>query len=178
MLTHKHVAQIHPLSGYGTEMHKKNLPEWVLYHEHTLSENNCIRTVSQISAHEYVLDHLLCLELNHRINTHNEISPALFVSERNIFLLCSFRFNNSQRQKLYTDWTDTVLCSSLSACDRANVYSDKTTILWGADLIWICSIWFVWKHMIFRIKIRRSTPKPSHQWGVSRLNKNVRMRWY
>uniref|UniRef100_A0A673LNK2 Putative pre-mRNA-splicing factor ATP-dependent RNA helicase DHX32 n=1 Tax=Sinocyclocheilus rhinocerous TaxID=307959 RepID=A0A673LNK2_9TELE len=49
MLTHKHVAQIHPLSGYGTEMHKKNLPEWVLYHEHTLSENNCIRTVSQIS---------------------------------------------------------------------------------------------------------------------------------
>uniref|UniRef100_A0A671NCZ8 Putative pre-mRNA-splicing factor ATP-dependent RNA helicase DHX32 n=1 Tax=Sinocyclocheilus anshuiensis TaxID=1608454 RepID=A0A671NCZ8_9TELE len=72
MLTHKHVAQIHPLSGYGTEMHKKNLPEWLLYHEHTLSENNCIRTVSQISAHEYVLDHLLCLELNHRINTHNE----------------------------------------------------------------------------------------------------------
>lgn len=52
MLTHKHVAQIHQLSGYGTEMHKKNLPEWVLYHEHTLSENNCIRTVSQISAHE------------------------------------------------------------------------------------------------------------------------------
>uniref|UniRef100_A0A8C1P367 RNA helicase n=1 Tax=Cyprinus carpio TaxID=7962 RepID=A0A8C1P367_CYPCA len=54
MLTHKHVAQIHPLSGYGTEMHKKNLPEWVLYHEHTLSENNCIRTVSQISAHEFI----------------------------------------------------------------------------------------------------------------------------
>uniref|UniRef100_A0A8C1KGR2 DEAH (Asp-Glu-Ala-His) box polypeptide 32b n=1 Tax=Cyprinus carpio TaxID=7962 RepID=A0A8C1KGR2_CYPCA len=54
MLTHKHVAQINPLSGYGTEMHKKNLPEWVLYHEHTLSENNCIRTVSQISAHEFI----------------------------------------------------------------------------------------------------------------------------
>ncbi|XP_067224199.1 putative pre-mRNA-splicing factor ATP-dependent RNA helicase DHX32 [Chanodichthys erythropterus] len=54
MLTHKHVAQIHQLSGYGTEMHKKNLPEWVLYHEHTLSENNCIRTVSQISAHEFI----------------------------------------------------------------------------------------------------------------------------
>uniref|UniRef100_A0A672RAN1 RNA helicase n=1 Tax=Sinocyclocheilus grahami TaxID=75366 RepID=A0A672RAN1_SINGR len=54
MLTHKHVAQIHPLSGYRTEMHKKNLPEWVLYHEHTLSENNCIRTVSQISAHEFI----------------------------------------------------------------------------------------------------------------------------
>ncbi|XP_073725761.1 putative pre-mRNA-splicing factor ATP-dependent RNA helicase DHX32 [Misgurnus anguillicaudatus] len=54
MLTHKHVAQIHPLSGYGNEMYKKDLPEWVLYHEHTLSENNCIRTVSQISAHEFI----------------------------------------------------------------------------------------------------------------------------
>ncbi|KAA0711275.1 putative pre-mRNA-splicing factor ATP-dependent RNA helicase DHX32 [Triplophysa tibetana] len=51
MLTHKHVAQIHPLSGYGTET---DLPEWVLYHEHTLSENNCIRTVSHISAHEFI----------------------------------------------------------------------------------------------------------------------------
>ncbi|XP_056623478.1 putative pre-mRNA-splicing factor ATP-dependent RNA helicase DHX32 [Triplophysa dalaica] len=51
MLTHKHVAQIHPLSGYGTE---KDFPEWVLYHEHTLSENNCIRTVSHISAHEFI----------------------------------------------------------------------------------------------------------------------------
>lgn len=54
MLTHKHVAQIHPLSGYGLEVNKKNLPEWVLYHEHTLSENNCIRTVSQISAIEFI----------------------------------------------------------------------------------------------------------------------------
>ncbi len=106
-------------------------------------------------------------------------SPAVFISESDfIILLCSFRFNNSQRQKLYTDWRDTVLCSSLSACDRANVSRDKTTILWGADFIWICTIWFVWKHTIFRIKIRRSTPKPSHQWGVSRLNKNVRMRSY
>ncbi|XP_076853972.1 putative pre-mRNA-splicing factor ATP-dependent RNA helicase DHX32 [Brachyhypopomus gauderio] len=50
ILTHKHVAQIHPLSCYGTEPHKRNLPEWVVYHEHTLSENNCIRTVTQISA--------------------------------------------------------------------------------------------------------------------------------
>ncbi|XP_076834942.1 putative pre-mRNA-splicing factor ATP-dependent RNA helicase DHX32 [Brachyhypopomus gauderio] len=54
ILTHKHVAQIHPLSCYGTEPHKRNLPEWVVYHEHTLSENNCIRTVTQISAHEFI----------------------------------------------------------------------------------------------------------------------------
>ncbi|KAG9268137.1 putative pre-mRNA-splicing factor ATP-dependent RNA helicase DHX32 [Astyanax mexicanus] len=54
MLTHKHVAQIHPLSGYGSEPPKKKLPEWVLYHEHMLSENNCIRTVTEISAHEFI----------------------------------------------------------------------------------------------------------------------------
>ncbi|MCI4382801.1 hypothetical protein PGIGA_G00018980 [Pangasianodon gigas] len=54
ILTHKHVAQIHPLSVYGSESPKQNLPEWVLYHEHTLSENNCIRTVTQISAHEFI----------------------------------------------------------------------------------------------------------------------------
>ncbi|KAK3537941.1 hypothetical protein QTP70_024543 [Hemibagrus guttatus] len=54
ILTHKHVAQIHPLSVYGTESPKPNLPEWVLYHKHTLSENNCIRTVTQISAHEFI----------------------------------------------------------------------------------------------------------------------------
>ncbi|XP_058254591.1 putative pre-mRNA-splicing factor ATP-dependent RNA helicase DHX32 [Hemibagrus wyckioides] len=54
ILTHKHVAQIHPLSVYGAESPKPNHPEWVLYHKHTLSENNCIRTITQISAHEFI----------------------------------------------------------------------------------------------------------------------------
>ncbi|KAF7704144.1 putative pre-mRNA-splicing factor ATP-dependent RNA helicase DHX32 isoform X2 [Silurus meridionalis] len=54
ILTHKHVAQIHPASVYGTESPKQSLPNWVLYHEHTLAENNCIRTVTEISAHEFI----------------------------------------------------------------------------------------------------------------------------
>ncbi|MBN3324537.1 DHX32 helicase, partial [Atractosteus spatula] len=49
MLTHKHMAQIHPFSSYGSKADKLGLPEWVLFHEYTLSENNCIRTVSEIS---------------------------------------------------------------------------------------------------------------------------------
>ncbi|XP_051968938.1 DEAD/H (Asp-Glu-Ala-Asp/His) box polypeptide 32a isoform X1 [Xyrauchen texanus] len=49
MLLNKHVAQVHPLSGYGAKAHKLGLPEWVLYHEYTLYDNNCIRTVTQIS---------------------------------------------------------------------------------------------------------------------------------
>lgn len=49
VLTHKHVALIHPLSSYGAQSHKLGLPEWVVFHEYTLSEDNCIRTVSEIS---------------------------------------------------------------------------------------------------------------------------------
>ncbi|XP_030643275.1 putative pre-mRNA-splicing factor ATP-dependent RNA helicase DHX32 [Chanos chanos] len=54
ILTHKHVAQIHPLSVYGTEAPKQSLPEWVIYHKHTLSENNCVRIVSEISPYEFI----------------------------------------------------------------------------------------------------------------------------
>ncbi|KAG7264133.1 hypothetical protein CRUP_018675 [Coryphaenoides rupestris] len=43
MLTHKHVAQVHPVSGYGPTTHKLGLPEWVVFHEYTLAQNNCIR---------------------------------------------------------------------------------------------------------------------------------------
>ncbi|KAM7381446.1 hypothetical protein PAMA_012332 [Pampus argenteus] len=49
ILTHKHMAQVHPLSSYGAQSHKLALPEWVVFHEYTLSENNCMRTVSEIS---------------------------------------------------------------------------------------------------------------------------------
>ncbi|XP_020500393.3 DEAD/H (Asp-Glu-Ala-Asp/His) box polypeptide 32a [Labrus bergylta] len=49
ILTHKHMAQVHPLSSYGAQAHKLGLPEWVVFHEYTLSENNCMRTVSEIS---------------------------------------------------------------------------------------------------------------------------------
>uniref|UniRef100_A0A672FLU2 DEAD-box helicase OB fold domain-containing protein n=1 Tax=Salarias fasciatus TaxID=181472 RepID=A0A672FLU2_SALFA len=49
ILAHKHVAQVHPFSSYGAQSHKLGLPEWVVFNEYTLSDNNCMRTVSEIS---------------------------------------------------------------------------------------------------------------------------------
>lgn len=49
ILAHKHVAHLHPDSGYGAQSHKLGLPEWVVFHDYTFSENNCMRTVSEIS---------------------------------------------------------------------------------------------------------------------------------
>ncbi|XP_037660980.1 putative pre-mRNA-splicing factor ATP-dependent RNA helicase DHX32 isoform X2 [Choloepus didactylus] len=46
MLTHKQVAQLHPRSGYSVT---KKMPEWVLFHKFSISENNYIRITSEIS---------------------------------------------------------------------------------------------------------------------------------
>lgn len=46
MLTHKQVAQLHPLSGYSIT---KQMPEWVLFHKFSIAENNYIRVASEIS---------------------------------------------------------------------------------------------------------------------------------
>ncbi|CAL1577617.1 unnamed protein product [Knipowitschia caucasica] len=54
ILTHKHVAQIHPSSCYGPKSPRLGLPEWVLFHEHSFSEDNCLRTVTQIKPHEFI----------------------------------------------------------------------------------------------------------------------------
>uniref|UniRef100_A0A6Q2YS19 Helicase ATP-binding domain-containing protein n=1 Tax=Esox lucius TaxID=8010 RepID=A0A6Q2YS19_ESOLU len=54
MLTHKHIAQVQPSSSYGARTHQLGLPEWLLFHEYTLSENNCIRTVSKISPELFI----------------------------------------------------------------------------------------------------------------------------
>ncbi|XP_041818483.1 DEAD/H (Asp-Glu-Ala-Asp/His) box polypeptide 32a [Chelmon rostratus] len=54
ILTHKHVAHVHPLSSYGAQSHKLGLPEWVVFHDYTLSENNCMRTVSEISPKVFI----------------------------------------------------------------------------------------------------------------------------
>ncbi|KAM9366007.1 putative pre-mRNA-splicing factor ATP-dependent RNA helicase DHX32 [Pholidichthys leucotaenia] len=54
ILTHKHVAQIHPLSAYGAKSSKLELPEWVVYHEHSFSEDNCLRTVTHITPEEFL----------------------------------------------------------------------------------------------------------------------------
>ncbi|XP_029978328.1 putative pre-mRNA-splicing factor ATP-dependent RNA helicase DHX32 [Sphaeramia orbicularis] len=54
ILTHKHMAQVHPLSGYGAQSQKLGLPEWVIFHEYTLSDNNYMRTVSEISPQVFI----------------------------------------------------------------------------------------------------------------------------
>ncbi|NXU94621.1 DQX1 helicase, partial [Xiphorhynchus elegans] len=48
MLTHKQVAQLHPSSSYHNS---RRIPEWVLFHEFSISEDNSIRVVSEISPH-------------------------------------------------------------------------------------------------------------------------------
>ncbi|KAM4524080.1 DEAD/H (Asp-Glu-Ala-Asp/His) box polypeptide 32a [Odontesthes bonariensis] len=53
ILTHKHMAQVHPLSGYGAQSHKLGLPEWVVFNEYSLSENN-VKTVSKISPQVFI----------------------------------------------------------------------------------------------------------------------------
>ncbi|KAG7228052.1 hypothetical protein INR49_005674 [Caranx melampygus] len=54
ILTHKHMAQMHPLSSYGAQSQKLGLPEWVVFHEYTLADNNCMRTVSEISPQVFI----------------------------------------------------------------------------------------------------------------------------
>ncbi|KAL4658252.1 ATP-dependent RNA helicase DQX1-like [Arapaima gigas] len=48
LLTHRHVAQLHPFSSYLCRIPRPNPPSWVLYHEFTISDDNCIRIASEI----------------------------------------------------------------------------------------------------------------------------------
>uniref|UniRef100_A0A8C9UD27 DEAQ-box RNA dependent ATPase 1 n=1 Tax=Serinus canaria TaxID=9135 RepID=A0A8C9UD27_SERCA len=48
MLTHKHVAHLAPACGYLLRAPPRRLPPWVLYHEFTISQDNCLRVVSEI----------------------------------------------------------------------------------------------------------------------------------
>ncbi|KAJ7425420.1 ATP-dependent RNA helicase DQX1 [Willisornis vidua] len=48
MLTHKHVAHLAPTCGYLLRPPPRRLPPWVLYHEFTISQDNCLRVVSEI----------------------------------------------------------------------------------------------------------------------------------
>ncbi|XP_064275170.1 ATP-dependent RNA helicase DQX1 [Passer domesticus] len=48
MLTHKHVAHLAPSCGYLLRPPPRRLPPWVLYHEFTISQDNCLRVVSEI----------------------------------------------------------------------------------------------------------------------------------
>lgn len=52
MLTHKQVAQLHPLSSYS--LGRKTPPEWVLFHKFSICENNYIRITSETSPELFV----------------------------------------------------------------------------------------------------------------------------
>uniref|UniRef100_A0A8C5PYP3 Putative pre-mRNA-splicing factor ATP-dependent RNA helicase DHX32 n=1 Tax=Leptobrachium leishanense TaxID=445787 RepID=A0A8C5PYP3_9ANUR len=46
MLTHKQVGQLHPDSGYCVT---RKVPEWVVFHEFSVSDRSCLRITSEIS---------------------------------------------------------------------------------------------------------------------------------
>ncbi|NXD87734.1 DQX1 helicase, partial [Halcyon senegalensis] len=48
MLTHKHVAHLPPGCCYLLRQPPRRPPPWVLYHEFTISQDNCLRVVSEI----------------------------------------------------------------------------------------------------------------------------------
>uniref|UniRef100_A0A665T9C5 ATP-dependent RNA helicase DQX1-like n=1 Tax=Echeneis naucrates TaxID=173247 RepID=A0A665T9C5_ECHNA len=48
LLTHRHVSHLHPFSSYLCRQPRSNPPSWVLYHEFTISRDNCIRIVSEV----------------------------------------------------------------------------------------------------------------------------------
>ncbi|NWU73914.1 DQX1 helicase, partial [Pterocles burchelli] len=48
MLTHKHVAHLPPTCCYLLRKPPRRPPPWVLYHEFTISQDNCLRVVSEI----------------------------------------------------------------------------------------------------------------------------------
>ncbi|XP_043093179.1 ATP-dependent RNA helicase DQX1 [Puntigrus tetrazona] len=48
LLTHRHVAHLHPFSSYRCRRPQPNPPSWVLYHDFTISHDNCICIVSEI----------------------------------------------------------------------------------------------------------------------------------
>uniref|UniRef100_A0A4W4HAK6 Helicase ATP-binding domain-containing protein n=1 Tax=Electrophorus electricus TaxID=8005 RepID=A0A4W4HAK6_ELEEL len=55
MLSTKHMAKLHPLSAYGAKTPQLSPPEWLLFHEYTLCDSNCIRTATPIPPQLYVL---------------------------------------------------------------------------------------------------------------------------
>uniref|UniRef100_A0A8D3C465 Helicase C-terminal domain-containing protein n=1 Tax=Scophthalmus maximus TaxID=52904 RepID=A0A8D3C465_SCOMX len=48
LLTHRHVAHLHPFSSYLCRQPCPAPPSWVLYHEFTISRDNCIRIASEV----------------------------------------------------------------------------------------------------------------------------------
>ncbi|XP_059213251.1 ATP-dependent RNA helicase DQX1 [Centropristis striata] len=48
LLTHRHVAHLHPFSSYLCRQPRPDPPSWVMYHEFTISCDNCIRIASEV----------------------------------------------------------------------------------------------------------------------------------
>lgn len=48
LLTHRHVAHLHPFSSYLCRRPQLDPPAWVLYHDFTISHDNCICVISEI----------------------------------------------------------------------------------------------------------------------------------
>ncbi|XP_044029616.1 ATP-dependent RNA helicase DQX1 [Siniperca chuatsi] len=84
LLTHRHVAHLHPFSSYLCRQPCPNPPSWVLYHEFTISRDNCIRIASEVHpqmlvelAPQYYLGNLpssdgkdLLMELRQNLEPH------------------------------------------------------------------------------------------------------------
>lgn len=54
LLTHRHVAHLHPFSSYLCCQPCPKSPSWVLYHEFTISRDNCIRIASEVHPQMWV----------------------------------------------------------------------------------------------------------------------------
>ncbi|XP_062334450.1 ATP-dependent RNA helicase DQX1 isoform X1 [Osmerus eperlanus] len=54
LLTHRHVAHLHPFSSYLCRRPRPSPPTWVLYHDFTISHDNCIRIASEVHPHMLV----------------------------------------------------------------------------------------------------------------------------
>ncbi|XP_026888353.2 ATP-dependent RNA helicase DQX1 isoform X1 [Electrophorus electricus] len=54
LLTHRHVAHMHPFSTYMCRQPRPSPPAWVLYHDFTISHDNCICTASEVHPHMLV----------------------------------------------------------------------------------------------------------------------------
>ncbi|XP_074547137.1 ATP-dependent RNA helicase homolog DQX1 [Halichoeres trimaculatus] len=48
LLTHRHVAHLHPFSSYRCRQSCPSPPSWVLFHEFTISKDNCFRIASEV----------------------------------------------------------------------------------------------------------------------------------
>ncbi|XP_013883053.1 ATP-dependent RNA helicase DQX1 isoform X2 [Austrofundulus limnaeus] len=54
LITHRHVAHLHPFSSYLCLQASPSPPSWVLYHEFTVSSDNCICIASEVHPHMLV----------------------------------------------------------------------------------------------------------------------------